>query len=195
MNIILISFFEGSFGLGKSTIAASVIQELRLDNAKLMYFFFQKRAEPGSGGSLRSAIVDFLHQILPYASELQSTLYESYARYHRRVDLVSTKELWQHLRSSLLQVASEPNSPPCFLIVDALDEIDTEASTKEFTGALVDLARAVPKARILVTSRPLPSLANTFRQAEVAEIQLDTMQQALNNDVSKMSSIDCCSLI
>ena len=43
----------------------------------------------------------------------------------------------------------------------------------------------MPKARILVTSRPLPSLANTFRQAEVAEIQLDIMQQALNNDVSK----------
>ena len=130
MNIILISFFEGSFGLGKSTIAASVIQELCRDNAKLMYFFFQKRVEPGSGGNMRSAIVDFLHQILPYDSGLQSTLDESYARYNRRVDLVLTKELWQHLRSSLLQVTSEPNSPSCFLIVDVLDEIDTEASIK-----------------------------------------------------------------
>ncbi|QRV98787.1 hypothetical protein RhiJN_26806 [Ceratobasidium sp. AG-Ba] len=142
----------GLAGSGKTSIAASVSQELR-GAGYLLGTFFCKRDDP----QLREP------------ENLVSTIAVRLARAHKPYGVKLVKILrdnpdvldsalstrFKYLVSDPLHEVGQPASARRFIIVvDALDECGTVNSRKQIISSLVKLAIAVPWLRIFLTSRP-----------------------------------------
>ncbi|KAK2598032.1 hypothetical protein QQS21_005869 [Conoideocrella luteorostrata] len=178
-------WISGPAGSGKSVMAAMAIQQLRQDNARLLYFFFQKRIEPAQTRNDIMALRDCVHQIVPYSAGLQKMLDSTYMLKFYSVRGLSTEDMWQYLRVGLAEATSEPDSRPWFMIVDALNEIDDDVSAKQFTDAIIDLGRWKPgRVKVLATSRFDSPLADNLRRKCRLEISLSSFKREMDNDIS-----------
>ncbi|KAG8711756.1 hypothetical protein FRC08_015491 [Ceratobasidium sp. 394] len=152
-----LAWIHGLAGLGKSSIAASVCEQLD-ERGMLGASFFCKRDNP----ELRDP-----HRVLTtiaYHLALRCKSYGDIVAALVADDPEACSKHIQPLCDALLikplhEVAG-PNQPACVLtvLVDALDECGTIDTRKQLITCLHGLSQAVPWLRVVVTSRPDPDI-------------------------------------
>ncbi|QRW18775.1 Vegetative incompatibility protein HET-E-1 [Rhizoctonia solani] len=160
----------GQAGIGKSTVATSVCQELS-DKGILVVSFFCKRDD--------SALRDPLRLINSVAHGL-TIHYPPYGKLVAQ-EIETNKDLCtSYLQTRYLGLLKKPlcaldsaySPPPCVIIIDAMDECGTEdtrtqqdATRKQVLGYLLDLSSLVPWLKVIVTSRPDSNIRVVFEQS------------------------------
>ncbi|KAH8123735.1 hypothetical protein FP744_10005737 [Trichoderma asperellum] len=158
-------WIKGIPGSGKSVMAAKLIHDLAQSNpaSPVLFFFFRQIID--ANHEPRALLRDWLDQILSYSPPLQKQL-KAYVEAGRSLESISTEDLWNHLR---LAFASLPDK--VFCVADALDEIDR--GHDEFIQALGKLGHWRPKkVKVLITSRPVPSVEVPLRAIHGLHIRL-----------------------
>ncbi|GAB1519477.1 hypothetical protein RhiTH_002545 [Rhizoctonia solani] len=179
----------GQAGIGKSTVATSVCQELS-DKGILVVSFFCKRDDSALRDPLR-LINSVAHGVTihypPYgklvAQEIETNkdLCTSY---------LQTRYLGL-LKKPLCALDSAYSPPPCVIIIDAMDECGTEdtrtqqdATRKQVLGYLLDLSSLVPWLKVIVTSRPDSNIRVVFEQSAAQLIsQIDLHGYSAVDDI------------
>ncbi|CAG9984329.1 unnamed protein product [Clonostachys byssicola] len=157
-------WIKGIPGSGKSVIAANLIDELGRDNpgSPVLFFFFRQiiQANHKPDALLR----DWIHQILSYSPPLQKKLKSDMES--RSLETVSIDELWQNLYMALSGISGR-----VFCVADALDEIDQ--GNDSFLTSLASLGTWRPdKVKVLITSRPVPTVEGPLRKSPALQIRL-----------------------
>ena len=148
-----IFWLTGWAGTGKSTIARTVAREYYdKDRVVMSYFFSRGGGDTGTATKLVATIAKQLaHKSPKFKFQLEAALKQDGGIIHRVL-----KDQWQELIAVPLSKLDEGSLPkPPIIVVDALDECDTEASIRQVLQLLADTRkfdRLLP--RILVTSRP-----------------------------------------
>ncbi|KAF2002210.1 ankyrin [Amniculicola lignicola CBS 123094] len=159
-------WIKGIPGSGKSVIAATLIDELKRTHpgVPVLYFFFRQIIDANHEPA--ALLRDWLDQILSYSPPLQKQLKELHDEQRRSISSMSMEDLWMELR---LACAGLPDK--VFCVADALDEMDGGNDT--FLQALAAFGQWKPKkAKVLVTSRPVPSVEGPLRTAKTLQIRL-----------------------
>ncbi|WYZ40004.1 hypothetical protein EsH8_IV_000345 [Colletotrichum jinshuiense] len=156
---------KGIPGSGKSVLVSKIIKDLSASNpgVPVLYFFFRQiiDANHESAALLR----DWLDQVLLYSPPLQKRLRE-YIDKHRSLSSLSMDDLWMDLRFALSKLHGK-----VFCVADALDEMDR--GNENFLRTLAEIGSWNPgKVKVLVTSRPVPTIEASLRTAKYAEIRL-----------------------
>ncbi|KAH9899099.1 ankyrin repeat-containing domain protein [Xylariomycetidae sp. FL2044] len=159
-------WLKGIPGSGKSVLAASLVDELSRSHpgVPVLYFFFRQIIDANHQPT--TLLRDWLDQILLYSPPLQKVL-RTYAESKKPLDSISMEDLWKHLRSSF---SALPDGVYC--ITDALDEMDH--GNDQFLKALAALGQWRPaKVKVILTSRPVPSVEVPLRKARCLQIRLE----------------------
>ncbi|KAF8741315.1 WD40 repeat-like protein, partial [Rhizoctonia solani] len=179
----------GQAGIGKSTVATSVCQELS-DKGILVVSFFCKRDD--------SALRDPLRLINSVAHGL-TIHYPPYGKLVAQ-EIETNKDLCtSYLQTRYLGLLKKPlcaldsaySPPPCVIIIDAMDECGTEdtrtqqdATRKQVLGYLLDLSSLVPWLKVIVTSRPDSNIRVVFEQSAAQLIsQIDLHGYSAVDDI------------
>ncbi|OBS28294.1 hypothetical protein FPOA_02235 [Fusarium poae] len=159
-------WIKGVPGAGKSVMAASLIQHLKVtQDCPVLFFFFRNIVTTSS--SPRALLQDWLAQLLPYSAKLQ------FAIQSRRL----TTMLEDTSDNELIQLFIEGIScvPRLYCVADALDEMATDNTP--FLEKLNSLATHRPETlKLLITSRPEQHLQKSLRDSSIVHISL---QQSL----------------
>ncbi|RGP73565.1 hypothetical protein FLONG3_6302 [Fusarium longipes] len=162
---------KGVPGAGKSVMAASLIQHLKVtENCPVLFFFFRNIVTANS--TPRALIQDWLAQLLPYSLKLQFALETK--RLKTSLEETTDDELIHLFLEGLSCV------PKLYCIGDALDEMSTD--NKPFLEKLYSLATHRPGTlKLLVTSRPKQDLQSSLRDSSIVHINLQ--QRLVNTDI------------
>ena len=158
-------WIKGAPGSGKSVLAAMLAGHLSRqdEGVPVLYFFFRQIVD--TNRKPIGLIRDCLHQTLVYSPPLQKQLKE-YVESGRSLESVSIEDLWQLLRNAF---AVLPGRVYCF--ADALDEMDDDNDV--FLRSVADLGQWKPgKVKVLITSRPTPTVEVPLRNSSYLEIRL-----------------------
>ncbi|KAJ4361759.1 hypothetical protein N0V83_010699 [Neocucurbitaria cava] len=168
-------WIKGIPGSGKSVVAAHLIDHLsRIDRGTpILYFFFRQIIDANHKPA--ALLRDWLDQVLEYSPPLQKQLKEL-VKAQRSLTSLSMEDLWGYLRFAL---GSLPDK--VFCVADALDEMDQ--GNDEFLQALASLGQWKPdKVKLLMTSRPVPSIEVPLRQADMLRLRLE--ERLVDTDIS-----------
>jgi hypothetical protein len=166
---------KGIPGSGKSVVAAHLIDEISRSNpgVPVLYFFFRQIIDANHEPA--ALLRDWLDQVLAYSPPLQKEL-KKLLEERRSIGSMSMEDLWKHLR---LALAGLPGK--AFCVADALDEINH--GNDEFLQSLATLGRWKPgKVKVLITSRPVPSVEIPLRKAKTLHIRLE--EKMVDVDIS-----------
>jgi len=159
-------WIKGIPGSGKSVIAAHLVELLRQRNpgAPVLYFFFRQIIDANHEPA--ALLRDWLDQVLEVSPPLQKELKELIES-GRSLTSLSMDDLWKYLRLALSRL---PAKAVC--VADALDEMD--GGNDDFLRALALFGQWKPhKVKLLITSRPVPSVEVPLRHANMLRIRLD----------------------
>ncbi|KAF6814465.1 ankyrin repeat-containing protein [Colletotrichum sojae] len=158
-------WIRGIPGSGKSVFAANLTSQLANEGVPVLFFFFRQIID--ANHSPAAAVRDWLDQILKFSPPLQLKL-KCLVDRRAQLESLSFEDLWAHLRTALA------NIPRAYCVVDALDEMDRDERTEIFLESLVSLSQWRPaELKILITSRPVPSVEITLRTARALDIRLE----------------------
>jgi hypothetical protein len=166
---------KGIPGSGKSVVAAHLIDLLVKTNpgTPVLYFFFRQIIDANHEPT--ALLRDWLDQVLGYSPPLQKKLKEL-VKAGRSMTSLSMEDFWGYLR---LACAGLPDK--VFCVADAMDEMDQ--GNDEFLQALAALGTWRPqKVKVLMTSRPVPSVEMPLRQAKMLRIRLE--EDMVDTDIS-----------
>ncbi|KAH7149027.1 ankyrin repeat-containing domain protein [Dactylonectria estremocensis] len=158
-------WIKGIPGSGKSVIAANLIHEIAKSNpgSPVLFFFFRQIID--ANHKPKALLQDWLDQVLEYSPPLQRHLWEC-LKDRQSIERITIKEMWR-----LLYMAFAGLPKKGFCIVDALDEMDQGHDA--FLEALGALGQWQPeKVKVLITSRPVPSVEGQLRQVPCLHIRL-----------------------
>jgi len=168
-------WIKGIPGSGKSVAAAHLVDELSQSNptSPVLYFFFRHIIDANHEPA--ALLRDWLDQVLEYSPPLQKQLKEL-VNTQRSISSMSMDDLWKNLR---LAFAGLPGK--AFCIADAFDEMDQ--GNDNFIRAFAALGQWRPgKVKVLITSRPVPSVEVPLRNAQMLHIRL--AEDMVDNDIS-----------
>jgi hypothetical protein len=161
-----IFWLNGMAGTGKSTIARTLAEELHGKGMLGASFFFTRgEGDVAHAGMLFTTIA---RQLTRFSAELEELVCESIKK-NPDIYTEARNEQWKTLIQQPLSRTC-PSSPPQILviIVDALDECDSDDDMKGIVALLADAEAISPiKVRIVVTSRPETSIRLGFRKLPV----------------------------
>ncbi|KAK0123051.1 hypothetical protein ONS96_010060 [Cadophora gregata f. sp. sojae] len=158
-------WIKGVPGAGKSVMAASMIEYLRItENVPVLFFFFRHIVE--ANRKPRDLVRNFLAQLLPYSARLQSVLYPL-LKDGARMEEMSDENLWEHMLLGLSSVEK------AYCVIDALDEM--ELGPKDgFLQRLNSLATLRPDSfKVSMTSRSKQYLQSGLKDASIVHISLE----------------------
>lgn len=158
-------WIRGIPGSGKSVMAAKLVDELAKLNpgCPVLYFFFRQIID--ANHEPQALLRDWMDQILKYSPPLQNQLLK-YVNDGRTTNSISMEDMWGDLRAALSSLPGK-----VFCIADALDEMDQGNDT--FLQALGSLGQFMPaKVKVLITSRPVPSVEGPLRKTSGLHIRL-----------------------
>ncbi|KAH7391253.1 ankyrin repeat-containing domain protein [Cadophora sp. MPI-SDFR-AT-0126] len=158
-------WIKGVPGAGKSVMAASLIEYLRTrEEVPVLFFFF--RHIIAANRKPRDLVRDFLAQLLPHSSRLQSVLHPL-SENESKLEDVSDENLSEHLLLGLSSVEK------AYCVVDAMDEM--ELGPKDgFLRHLNSLATFRPDSvKVLMASRPKQYLQSGLKDASIVHIGLE----------------------
>lgn len=160
-----ILWIKGIPGSGKSVVAAHLVDELTRTNpgSPVLYFFFRQIIDANHEPA--ALLRDWLDQILEYSPPLQKRLKEL-IKSGRSVSSMAMEDQWSHLKLAINGLSSN-----VYCVADALDEMDR--GNDDFLQSLAALGQWKPnKARVILTSRPVPSVEGPLRQFKTHNIRL-----------------------
>lgn len=158
-------WLKGIPGSGKSVLAAKVADELARGHPGVPVVFFFFRQIIDANHEPVTLLRDWLDQVLVYSPPLQKKL-KGYVDGGRELGSVSPGDLWKDLRMAFAGLPGK-----VFCVADALDEMDQ--GNRDFLEALASLGDWKPgKVKVLVTSRPVPSVESPLRRAKYLQIRL-----------------------
>jgi ankyrin repeat protein len=166
---------KGIPGSGKSVLAAMLTAELARTNpgVPVLYFYFRQIID--ANHEPVALLRDYLDQVLEYSPPLQQQL-KKYVTDRRSLDSLSMEDLWKDLRLALAGLSGK-----VFCIADALDEMDQ--GNDAFLAELAGLGQwKTAKVKVLVTSRPVPSVEGPLRSAKALHVRLQ--EQLVDIDIS-----------
>ena len=164
-------WIQGIPGSGKSVVAANLIQELKQENAPILFFFSRRIIK--SNSEPRFLVRDCLYQFLDHSVALQSRL-KRVIEQHPVVGNVPFHELWRILLQALSAV------PRVYVLLDALDELAVEEDG--FLRCLLELGQISDSIKLLMTSRPLPHLQTVLKGPFLVNIRL--AGRRVENDIA-----------
>jgi ankyrin repeat protein len=165
-----IMWIKGIPGSGKSVMAASIIDQLSIEEVPVLHFFFRQIID--ANHKPFAALRDFLCQVLDYSPPLQVKLKE-YLEKRRSIDSLSPSDIWRDLKLALEAF------PRAYCVTDALDEMDP--GNEEFLHALVELGQWRPaNMKVLITSRPVSIVETSLRSFTIPQIRLEERQVDLD---------------
>jgi hypothetical protein len=158
-----IFWLSGWAGTGKSTIARTVAREY-YDKERLVatYFFSRGGGDAGNATKFVGTIARQLANKLPkFKEQLRKALLKDDGIPSRVL-----KDQWRELITSpLVRLAVDSYPSPVVIVVDALDECDTESSIRQVIQLLADTTNQNQRRlRILITSRPDVPVRDEFAQ-------------------------------
>ncbi|KAJ4013738.1 hypothetical protein NW766_005977 [Fusarium irregulare] len=163
-------WIKGVPGAGKSVMAASLIQHLKVtENCPVLFFFFRNIV--AANFSPRALIQDWLAQLLPYSPKLQFALQPCLGMSLEETSDNDLIELFLHGVSCV---------PKLYCVGDALDEMSSD--NKLFLEKLNSLATHRPRSlKLLMTSRPKQYLQSTLRDSSIVHVSLQ--QRLVDADI------------
>ncbi|KAH7198791.1 ankyrin repeat-containing domain protein [Fusarium flagelliforme] len=163
-------WIKGVPGAGKSVMAASLIQHLKVtENCPVLFFFFRNIV--AANFSPRALIQDWLAQLLPYSPKLQFALQP---RLGTSLEETSDNDLIELFLDGVSCV------PKLYCVGDALDEMSSD--NKTFLEKLNSLATHRPRSlKLLMTSRPKQYLQSTLRDSSIVHVSLQ--QRLVDADI------------
>ena len=182
-----ILWIKGIPGSGKSVVAATLVDHLMKEQVPVIYFFFRQIID--ANHVPQAALRDWLDQLLEYSPPLQTKLLE-YLKQSRSLKSLSNADFWALIRTAMLYL------PRAYWVVDALDEIDHGQDMVDFFDGLTKLGMWRPaQVKIVMTSRPVPSVEVPLRHAQTLDLHLE--EKMVDRDIAtfvqhmiKMSSIE-----
>jgi hypothetical protein len=168
-------WIKGIPGSGKSVLASKLIQELSQSQpgVPVLYFFFRQIID--ANHKPVALLRDWLDQVLFYSPPLQKQL-KGYIKSERSISSMSMEDLWRDLRMAFSGLRDK-----VYCIADALDEMDQ--GNDSFLEALATLGQWKPhKVKVLITSRPVPSIESPLRTAKFIQIRLE--EKLVDMDIS-----------
>lgn len=144
-------------GSGKSTTCTAAVDYLLEGGYNCVYFFFkhENRQKMSLGNMLRSLAYQIASKIPSYRRSL-ADLAKSGLRLHTSDALTVWKRLY-------ISVLSSIKSERVYWVLDAIDESESAKQIVEFVSATSDFESTI---RILVFSRPLPIINQSFQKAK-----------------------------
>lgn len=155
-------WLTGIPGSGKSVMAAMLADELGRTNpaSPVLFFFFRQIVEANHRPD--ALLRDWLDQVLSYSPPLQQQLKDEM----QVSSEPSTEKMWEHLRFAFARLPER-----VFCVADALDEMGSGHDA--FLKELGKLGNWRPdKAKVLITSRPVPSVEMPLRRVPCLAIRL-----------------------
>lgn len=161
-------WLNGLAGTGKSTIARTVARRFHTENRLGASFFFSRHG--GDVGTSRKFVTTISRQLASWSSSLGKYICESFQQQRE----IATKTLSDQWNELVLRPLSKVNSRECpfpfIVVVDALDECDSEADIATILRLLAGarLAESV-RLRIFMTGRPEIPVQGAFRSIAMDE--------------------------
>jgi hypothetical protein len=160
-----ILWIKGIPGSGKSVVAATLIDHLKKEKVPVLYFFFRQIID--ANHVPQAALRDWLDQLLEYSPPLQAKL-AAYLKESRSLQSLSASDFWALIKTAMLYL------PRVYCVVDALDEIDHGQDMLDFLEGLMKLGTWRPaQIKIVITSRPVPSVEVPLRHAQTLDLRLE----------------------
>ncbi|KAJ5833535.1 hypothetical protein N7474_001846 [Penicillium riverlandense] len=186
---------QGIPGSGKSVAAANLIQTLKKEDVPVLFFFARRIIK--SNSNPRQLAQDCLSQLLDYSIPLQATLKKLHLQ-HSAIESAPFHELWRSLLFALSTL------PMVYLVFDALDELDTEQCN--LLQCIYEIGKQKPESiKLIMTSRPIPSLQNALRGPHIVRIRLEGgdvesdiatyLSHRLANEQRSGLTLEDCSLV
>lgn len=159
-------FCPGIPGVGKTTIACSIINDLLvrfrdLQNVGIAYIYCNYRQQD------KQKTYDLLASLLRQLSQARSPLPEIVALLHDKHKHGSTKPSLEEMSEALHSVAALYWD--VYIVADALDECETPGTRARFLSELFSL-RDRHRVNILVTSRLISEITEQFKSGQFFEI-------------------------
>ena len=155
-------WIKGVPGAGKSVVAASMVQLLRVPQQfPVLFFFFREIV--AANHTPRALVKDWLAQLLPHSRVVQESL--GLCLKEDVEENCSDDQLWSILLDGLASVET------AVCVVDALDEMDS--CNEKFLSRLNSLAGFRPQhVKLLLTSRPHQYLQSALKNAVIVHVSL-----------------------
>jgi hypothetical protein len=180
-----IFWLSGWAGTGKSTIARTVAREY-YDRKRLVasYFFSRGGGDAGNATKFVGTIARQLANKFPkFKEQLRKALSEDEGILRRVL-----KDQWRELIiTPLVHLTVDSCPSPVVIVVDALDECDTESSIRQVIQLLADTKNLNQLLRILITSRPEVPVRDEFSRFLLGEHHLilqDISKFIVEQDIS-----------
>ncbi|KAF7889949.1 uncharacterized protein EAF02_002364 [Botrytis sinoallii] len=159
-------------GVGKSVLAASMVQSLSAnESVPVLFFFFRQIIEKNR--TSRGLLRDWMCQLLPFSEVLQLNLFE-HVKNGQSLESITTAHLWKHLLTGLRMLKR------VYCIADALDEMNMD---EEFLSQLNALGSFRPaQVKVLLTSRPKQYLQRASKDPQVIHVSLE--EELVKRDIS-----------
>ncbi|KAF4975102.1 hypothetical protein FZEAL_8050 [Fusarium zealandicum] len=155
---------QGVPGSGKSVFSASIVQLLQSlePGAPVLFFFFRQIEQRNHDPTY--LVRDFAAQLLPCSPGFRDDLQKLSAT-NEPVDGMEMRQIWDALLNAIEAMEK------VYCVVDALDEMDNEHF--DFIRKLRDLGlRDQRRVKVLLTSRPVPSIGTVLRDPSIVEMKL-----------------------
>ncbi|QRV93344.1 hypothetical protein RhiJN_21362 [Ceratobasidium sp. AG-Ba] len=157
------AWLYGLAGLGKSSVATSVCQQLD-EHGTLGASFFCKRDSPELRDPCRAlATIAYSLSVRweAYGVALMKALQDEAELHTRQI-----RQRYEVMLGRPLRILAETQRPKdaMVIVVDALDECEREESRKQLLGCLQDMSQIAPWLKVLVTSRPDSDIQAYFGQ-------------------------------
>ncbi|KAI1410400.1 hypothetical protein F5Y13DRAFT_202173 [Hypoxylon sp. FL1857] len=159
-------------GSGKSTMCSAVIDHLMEEGHHCAYFFFKhgNRQKRSLSNMLRSLAYQSAVRIPSYRHVLVDL-----AKSGIRLQNSDALTVWKRLYLSTL---SNQKFESIYWVLDAIDESESSKQVVEFISKMDEFVSPI---RVLVFSRPLPTLSQSFQKAK-RRIHLNSLALPSNED-------------
>ncbi|KAF1811529.1 hypothetical protein P152DRAFT_378981, partial [Eremomyces bilateralis CBS 781.70] len=180
-----IFWLSGWAGTGKSTIARTVARKYYGKSRLVASYFFSKGG--GDTGNATKFVGTIARQLAGKLPEFERLLRKALSKDKDIVHRV-LKDQWQELIITPLAQLPVDSLPSPLIVVDALDECDTESSIRQVLQLLADTRNQNRQLlRILITSRPEVPIRDEFSRFLPGEHQLilqDISKFIVDQDIS-----------
>jgi hypothetical protein len=181
-----IFWLSGWAGTGKSTIARTVAREYYDRRRPVASYFFSRGG--GDTGNATKFVGTIARQLADKLPKFKSLLREALSEDEGIVRRV-LKDQWRELITTpLVQLGVDSLPSPLIIVVDALDECDTESGIRQVLQLLADTRNLNRQLlRILITSRPEVPIRDEFSRFLPGEHHLilqDISKFIVDHDIS-----------
>lgn len=180
-------WLNGLPGVGKSTIAAYVVQALKAQNSDACVLYFFCKAGDSTLNTLSQIVRTLGAQLVPLLPTARAHLQKLQ---EKSFDVTKPDPLFLH--QELFRDAIKDASKEIFVILDGLDECSTESQEADLESLLKSLSNLPLK--LLVSSRVTAEISNGLSNATKRELTFDDsrddIQLYVNHCVSKSKNLE-----